>query len=169
MNKLIKELNELEQIYKREPNNSKASVEWNMKIKELLKIDNNYIQNEEEQLYNELFNTLTDIIEKQKQKATLKEKNLLFQQIFDTIRDKYNKYLKYGGIINYGGKGTIEQKLLSLKHAKSNIDKFKSKQVEEKQAAGGVEFGGNIHTLSSIREDEPESNMSRQILKEGGF
>jgi hypothetical protein len=173
LNQKNNEIDILERVINNEPNNVKAKQEWNRKVRELLDIDDTFIISEDN-LYNELQKELEAI----KLKTSLFERN----QLFDVIKDKYNKYLRYGGVKNIGGKRSIEQRIQTLNHARTNFGIIKSEMIIKKRkdkkaaggggeakAAGGVQFGSNIHTLSSIREqEEPESNMSRQILKEGG-
>jgi hypothetical protein len=127
-------------------------------------------KSQEDEIYEQLKKGLDD--------ADKETESYKKSKIINKISENYNKYLRRAGIFNPGGINNIKVRSINLMKARTNFIKARNKleeiKKEEKKkktggaTTGGVHFGGNIHTLSSIREDEPESNMSRQILKEGG-
>jgi hypothetical protein len=179
-NKLSKEMAD-------NPNNLNIVHRWNelqmqilFKNDSFIKRDEDTLKSEEDELYEQLKKGLED--------ADKETNSYKKSQIINKISDNYNKYLRRAGVHNPGGINNVKKRFNNLAIARTNFIKArirleeikkaeekKKKEEEKKEKAvggattGGVKFGGNIHTLSSIREDEPESNMSRQILKEGGF
>jgi hypothetical protein len=180
LKELNTQFNKLSKDMADNPNDLNIVHRWNELQMQILFKDDSFIKRDEKTLKSEE-DELYEQLKKELEDADKETKSYKKSQIINKISENYNKYLRRAGIFNPGGINNVKTRLNNLAQARTNfikarnkLEEIKKEEEKKKKAVGGattggVKFGGNIHTLTSIREEEPESNMSRQILKEGGF
>jgi hypothetical protein len=141
--KLNSEVAKKEKISKENPQNRQAGQAYNAAQYELFNYDRDFLENEENDLYNELETELN--------KAIISKNKYEKEQIIKDINDKFKKYLSHSGVSNPGGRLlNVEERLRRLKEAKARYNKINKKKPQQSQQQS--RFGANIHTLESTRE-----------------